>query len=319
MPMKRIAFVLLDGFALMSTASALEPLRAANQFSTTPLYDISLLSLAGDSATSSLGSRFSTQPFDSVDPNFDLVFIVAGGDPRHFQHQTLFSWLRRLDASGVALGGISGGSVVLARAGLLNRHRFTVHWHHYDDFEVMTGPWLLERRLFVIDRNRYTCAGGSAPLDMMHAIIAGDHGIAFAQKISNWFIQTEIRSADAPQIATIPARYGQLPQTVEAAIGYMETHIADPLDQEQLAQLAGLSVRHLQRLFHEHIGRSVMDEYRMIRLETAKYLLASTLLPMSEITAMTGFANQGHLSNRFKMAFGISPLQWRKRNSDASR
>jgi transcriptional regulator GlxA family with amidase domain len=314
MPIKRIAFVLLDGFALMSTASALEPLRAANQFSTTPLYDISLLSLAGDNATSSLGSRFSTQPFDRIDPNFDLVFIVAGGDPRHFQNQTLFSWLRRLDASEVALGGISGGSVVLARAGLLNRHRFTVHWHHYDDFEAMTGPWMLERRLFVIDRNRYTCAGGSAPLDMMHAIIAGDHGIAFAQKISNWFIQTEIRSADAPQITTIPTRYGKLPQPVEAAIGYMETHIADPLDQEQLAQLSGLSVRHLQRLFQEYIGHSVMDEYRMIRLETAKYLLVSTLLPMSEITIMTGFANQGHLSNRFKMAFGVSPLQWRKRN-----
>jgi transcriptional regulator GlxA family with amidase domain len=86
------------------------------------------------------------------------------------------------------------------------------------------------------------------------------------------------------------------------------------LDQEQLAQLSGLSVRHLQRLFHEYIGHSVMDEYRMIRLETAKYLLVSTLLPMSEITIMTGFANQGHLSNRFKMAFGVSPLQWRKRN-----
>lgn len=319
MPMKRIAFVLIDGFALMSTASALEPLRAANQFSTTPLYDISLLSIAGVTATSSIGSQFSTLPFNHVEPKFDLAFIVAGGDLRNFQNQALFSWLRRLDACGVALGGISGGSVVLARAGLLNLHRFTVHWHHYDDFEAMTGPWLLERRLFVIDRNRYTCAGGSAPLDMMHAIIARDHGIAFAQTISNWFIQTEIRSADAPQIATIPARYGQLPQTVEAAIGYMETHIADPLDQEQLAQLAGLSVRQLQRLFHEHVGRSVMDEYRMIRLEVAKYLLSSTLLPIAEITELTGFANQGHLSNRFKMAFGISPLQWRKRNSDASR
>lgn len=319
MPMKRIAFVLLDGFALMSTASALEPLRAANQFAAKPLYDISLLSLAGDIATSSLGSRFSTLSFDSVEPNFDLVFIVAGGNPRLFQNQSLFAWLRRLDASGIALGGISGGSVVLARAGLLDRHRFTVHWHHYDDFESMAGPWLLERRLFVIDRSRYTCAGGSAPLDMMHAIIARDHGIAFAQKISNWFIQTEIRNADAPQIATIPARYGQIPQTVEAAIGYMETHIADPLGQDQLAELVGLSVRHLQRLFHEHIGRSVMDEYRMIRLETAKFLLASTHLPLSEITSLTGFANQAHLSNRFKLAFGISPLKWRKRNADPSR
>jgi len=319
MPMKRIAFVLLDGFALMSTASALEPLRAANQFAAKPLYDISLLSLAGDIATSSLGSRFSTLSFDSVEPNFDLVFVVAGGNPRLFQNQSLFAWLRRLDASGIALGGISGGSVVLARAGLLDRHRFTVHWHHYDDFESMAGPWLLERRLFIIDRSRYTCAGGSAPLDMMHAIIARDHGIAFAQKISNWFIQTEIRNADAPQIATIPARYGQLPQTVEAAIGYMETHIADPLGQDQLAELVGLSVRHLQRLFHEHISRSVMDEYRMIRLETAKFLLASTHLPLSEITALTGFANQAHLSNRFKLAFGISPLKWRKRNADPSR
>ncbi|OAN72355.1 transcriptional regulator [Rhodobacteraceae bacterium EhC02] len=312
MQFRKIAFVLLDGFALMSTASALEPLRAANQFSEHPPYEITLLSLSGQTAVSSLGSQFSTRPYDSVDHDFDLVFVVAGGNPRSVQNQAFLAWLRRLDASGIAVGGISGGSVILARAGLLDRHRFTVHWHHYADFDAMPGTWLLERRLFVIDRTRYTCAGGSAPLDMMHAIISRDHGMAFAQRISNWFIQTEIRSADAPQTASITARYGALPQAVEAALGYMDTHIADPLDQAQLAELSGLSVRQLHRLFREHIGRTVMEEYRMIRLETAKSLLATTHLPISELAELTGFANQAHLSTTFKSAFGQSPLKWRR-------
>lgn len=312
MPIRRLAFILVDGFALLSTSAALEPLRAANQFSDRPRYDVSLLSLEGNTARSSLGSHFETHVFDTVPLDFDLIFVVAGGDPKRLNHPGLLAWLRQAHHAGIALGGISGGSVILAKAGLLGQHRFTVHWHHYEDFDAMPGTWLLERRLFVIDRDRYTCAGGSAPLDMMHALIARDHGTPFAQRISDWFIQTEIRGADAPQTAPLAARYGPLPQAVEAALDLMQTHIADPLDQDQIARLSGLSTRQLQRQFRESLGRSIMQEYRHIRLETGKGLLATTHLPLSEIAELTGFSSQAHFATRFQNAYGISPSKWRK-------
>ncbi len=264
-------------------------------------------------ARSSVGGLFDTRPFHEIQPGFDPIFLVAGGKPAQVRDEALFTWLRQADRVGAALGGISGGAVILARAGLLQHHRFTVHWHHYDDFGNLPGDWLLERRLFVIDRDRYTCAGGSAPLDMMYAIIARDHGTSFAQRISDWFIQTEIRSPDAPQQSSIQARYGSLPRAVASALELMESHIADPLDQDQIAHLSGLSVRQLQRQFRTSLGGSIMEEYRRIRLETGKNMVTSTHLPLTEIAEMTGFASQAHFSDSFRKTYGQPPSRLRKK------
>lgn len=310
--MRRIAFLLIDDFALLSTAAALEPLRAANMFAPTLAYDITILSASGTEAKSSIGARFDARYYKDVIPLYDLVFVVAGGNPARITDPALFSWLRQADRNGVALGGISGGAVVLARAGLLEGRRFTVHWHHFEDLKKIAGDWVLERRLFVIDRDRYTCAGGSAPLDMINAIIARDHGAGFAQRISDWFIQTEVRAPHAPQRTSIAARYGLLSEPVAAALELMESHIADPLGLEQIADLSGMSTRQLQRQFGDVIGRSVMAEYRRIRLNKGRELLAATRLPMTSIAQMTGFATPAHFSDSFRRAFGVAPSHIRQ-------
>ncbi|SIO30325.1 transcriptional regulator, AraC family with amidase-like domain [Rhodovulum sp. ES.010] len=313
--MYRIGFVLLDGFALMSTSAAMEPLRAANLFSETPLYDIGVLSIAGGAAASSLGARFDARPVAQAGTAFDLVFVVAGGDgdgPLRVRDARLFGWLRRLAHAGVALGGISGGGAVLARAGLMEARRFTVHWHHLDAVRRLSPDLLVERRLYVIDRDRYTCAGGSAPLDMMHAILAARHGAAFARRVSDWFIQTQIRAPDAPQQAGIAARYGVTSRPVEAALDLMESHVGDPLDMAQLAALAGLSARQLQRQFHTALGAPVMEVYRRIRLDTARRLVTGSRLRMAEIAEMTGFASQAAFAERYRRQFGEPPTATRR-------
>lgn len=310
--MKRIAFLLVDGFTLLSTAAALEPLRAANLFSPERIYDVTLLRTDADFAKTGIGATFDAQHFDAVPPQFDLVLVVAGGDPNQINDQQLFRWLRQAERNGVAIGGISGGALILAKAGLLTGYRFTVHWHHYEAFAAMPGSWLLERRLFVIDRNRYTCAGGSAPLDMMYAIIARDHGTRFARRISDWFIQTEIRSTDTPQRPSTASRYGTLPKQVSAALELMETHIADPLDQQQIADLVGVSERHLRRQFSDALGLAMMDQYRRMRLETARELVRTTSLPIGDVAQMAGFSNQAHFADAYKTIFGEPPSAHRR-------
>ena len=184
---------------MMSTAAATEPLRAANMFAKDPLYEIISLSAQDGAIQSSLPAAIEMDAIADHGVEFDIVFVVAGGNPMRVHDQNLFTWLRRLDRHGVALGGISGGSAILARAGLMNSRRFTVHWLHLESLRTQSDLFLVERRLYVIDRDRFTCAGGTAPLDMMHAIISAEHGVRFAQRISDWFIQTEIRTANAPQ------------------------------------------------------------------------------------------------------------------------
>src|SRR5690606_34893228 len=119
--------------------------------------------------------------------------------PMLYEDASLASGLRGLERMRVSLGGISGGAAILAKAGLMVGRRFTVHWAHIDPLAEYEPALLIERALYVIDRDRYTCAGGVAALDMMCALIAQEHGSAFARSVSDWFIHPRLRTADEPQ------------------------------------------------------------------------------------------------------------------------
>jgi len=129
---RRIGFLLIDGYAILSAASAIDPLRAANQLSGKALYDLRFIAAGGGQGEASAGSRFACLPLGEAGSSFDIVFVVAGGNPFAFEDGATLGWLRRLAARGVALGGISGGAAVLHRAGVLARRRFTIHWEHYE-------------------------------------------------------------------------------------------------------------------------------------------------------------------------------------------
>lgn len=304
---RRIGFLLLDGYALMSCAAAVEPLRAANLLAGRALYDLVFLSEGGGAAMASVGGAFDTVALAESGAGFDALFVVAGGDPMGLRCPRANAFLRAADRRGVALGGISGGAVVLARAGLLTGRRFTVHWQHFDALREAAPDALMERRLYVIDRDRFTCAGGAAPLDMMHALITAQHGIELAGQVADWFIHTRIREADDPQKAGPGERHGLHDPTLLAVIGLMESHLADPLSIAQLALLSGLSARHLQRRFESQTGVPLMRFYRALRLDKARELLGQTALPVLDVALATGFTNGAHFARAFRARFGMAP------------
>ncbi|RVV96586.1 GlxA family transcriptional regulator [Mesobaculum littorinae] len=316
---KRIGFLLIDGFALMSATSAMEPLRAANMLGGSDRYTLRFLSARGGWQISSVGGAFETEPLAEAAPGFDILFVVAGGDPLTFDDPQVLGWLRRQARAGVPLGGISGGAVILAKAGVLQSRRFTVHWEHLDDLRRAYPAALIERRLFVIDRDRYTCAGGMAALDMMHALITRDHGAALARRVSDWFIHTGIRGAEAPQSSMLAEHYGLRHRALSAAVELMDSHIADPLALEDLAQLSGIGTRQLERLAQEQLGQSVMSFYRQLRLDKADALLQRSNLPLSEVAQTTGFASYGHFSRLFSAHTGQSPKARRAQLHRASK
>lgn len=295
----------------MSLSSAVEPLRAANLLSDDLLYELSFISPDGGESSSSVNSMFKTEAVDKASLDFDLVFVVAGGNPLLFEDKETFSYLRKLTAKGVKLGGISGGSALLVKAGVMQERRFTIHWQHYEAIQEAYPMALMERRLYVIDRDRFTCAGGISPLDMMFAIIASHHGTEFAHKISDWFIHTSIRTHDAPQRVGLDQQYNIQNPTLLSAIALMLSHIADPLDLKQIAHLANISPRQLQRLFQQKGGKSFSRFYRDIRLEKAKELLTQSPVSISDIAIATGFANFSHFSRVYKDYFGKTPSEER--------
>ena len=307
-----IGFVLTADYALMSLASAVEPLRAANQLAEGPLYQCSFHSVTGGFIASTSGGGFDTTPLAEAQ-GLDLVFVVAGGNPMLFEDPALVRMLRSMAHRGTRLGGISGGAAILAKAGLMEGRRFTLHWAHIDPLAELAPDLLIERALYVIDRDRYSCAGGVAAMDMMGALIAGDHGAEFARQVSDWFIHPRLRLAEEPQQARAAQRFNLHHPVLEAAVELMTSHLADPLSPSQLAALSGGSARQLQRLFAARFDMPMMRFYRDLRLAKADELLQQTALPLVEIALMTGFASTAHFTRCFTTRYGAPPARKRRR------
>lgn len=308
-----IGFLLIDGFALMSFSAVVEPLRAANLIAKKKLYDIDYYAPINNYSRSSSGAIIeSTRALDDMS-HLDILFIVAGMGSTSYNNKEISKLLRHLAKQGVAIGGVSGGPVILAKAGILKNHRFTIHWEHAAEMAELFPELVIEKTLYVKDRDRYTCAGGVAPLDMMNAIITEHHGNDFAQKVSDWFIHTEIRSSASPQRSGLSERYPNATQAMILAIEAMRNHIADPLDLEQLGILSGISVRQLNRLFSDRMDIGTMDFYRELRLETARKLLKQSSMKIIDIAQAAGFVSAAHFSSAFNKQFGQTPSSLRKK------
>lgn len=310
---RKVGFLLIDDFAMMSYASTIEPLRAANLLSGQELYTIEHLcsddKQAVSSGSLSLNATLSLKKADEL----DILFVIAGGNPSAFRDEGVFAALRKLSTRGVTLGGVSAGPYILARAGVMKDRRMTVHWEHAPSLIERLPDLLVARSLYVMDRDRITCAGGTAPLDMMHALITNHHGAQFAREVSDWFMHTEVRPARGQQRAGLVERHNTTNASVIKTIEVMENHIADPLTLQQLADLSNLSTRQMNRLFKSNIGLGTMQFYTELRLNQARKLCEQSTLSITEIAIATGFTSTAYFSTKFKNQFQVSPSELRTR------
>ncbi|WP_454643754.1 GlxA family transcriptional regulator [Bradyrhizobium liaoningense] len=307
--MTRVGFLLIPGFALMSYASAIEPLRAANVLTGNSLYRWRHISIEGGDIVASNGVRIQADASVADVGRMDAIIVCAGGNPQTFDHAPTMAFLRRMARHGVRLGGVSAGPFLLARAGVLEGYRCTVHWEHIPAF-TETFPYLqLSRSLFEIDRDRFTCAGGIAALDMMHALIRIAHGPSVASAVSDWFLQTEVRRGEVAQRLSPTERFGVHHPKLVRTLSRMEKNIEQPLSSSRLAELAGVSLRQLERLFARHLRTTIGRRYAQMRLERARLLLRQTTLPVGEVALATGFGSPMAFSRAYRERFGLTPRQ----------
>ncbi|MFG6083204.1 GlxA family transcriptional regulator [Paracoccus litorisediminis] len=307
----RIGFILTPEYSLMSLTAAVEPLRAANHLAGRELYRPSYYSVAGGFAASTSGGGFQTTALHDAEP-LDLALVVAGGNPLLYRDPAVTRGLRILAQRKIPLGGISGGAAVLARLGMMEGRRFTLHWAHVEALAEMMPDLLIERALYVVDRDRLTCAGGIAALDMMCALIARDHGADFAREVAEWFIHTRPRMADEPQLSPTAERLELRNPLLVRGVELMFGHLAEPLTPDQIAGQVGCSARQLQRLFNAELGVPMMDFYREMRLKKAHELVSQTSLSMLDIALVTGFTSAAHFSRLYSQRFGLPPMRQRQ-------
>lgn len=307
----RIGFLPMDGFGLMSFSSAIEPLRAANTLLGDQFYQMDFFAIDDVSSVSSSGVSVDATAKLEEAMDLDMFFIVGGGEFSKLENKPVFELVRKLAKHGVVLGGVSGGPATLALAGVMHNRRLTAHWEYAAVLQELMPKLIIEHSLYVIDRDRYTCAGGVAPVDMMNAILTKHHGVGFAQSVSDWFIHTEIRPSAGPQRSSLAKRYPSATKPVILAIEAMQNHIADPLDLSQLGRLSEISPRQLNRLFSERLGQNTMHFYRDLRLQIAEKLLRQSSMKIIEVAQATGFVSSAHFSACFQKLYAKSPSQSR--------
>ena len=166
----------------------------------------------------------------------------------------------------------------------------------------------------MLDGDRLTCGGGVAPLDMMHALLSERMGPAFSRRVSDWFLHTAVADQAAPQRGSAAERFGTHHPALLAVLEKMETTIENPLSRQAMARLAGVSPRHLDRLFTAQLKAGFLETYRLLRLDHAHKLLEQSPMSVSEIAFATGFASASHFSRAFQRRFGISPKGARKQS-----
>ncbi|KVN42808.1 GlxA family transcriptional regulator [Burkholderia ubonensis] len=310
--LSHFAFMPLPNFTMIAFTNAIEVLRMANYLSGQPLYRWSVISPEGGPVTASNGLTVDTGPAECAGQP-DIVFVCGGVDVQRATTAAHLSTLRRFARSGIPLGSLCTGTYALAKSGLLAGYACAIHWENMSALKEEFPDTRFLKELFVIDRDRITCTGGVAPLDMMLNLIAARVGTARVTQIAEQFIVEHVRDTSAQQRMPLVARLGSANKSLFEVISLMENNIEEPLSREELARLANMSQRQLQRLFREHLGVTPTHYYLTLRLRRARELLLQTDMSIMHITMACGFQSACHFSKSYRDAFGVAPTRERRK------
>jgi len=308
----RYAFLTLPDYSMIAVTNAIEPLRMANRVSGQPVYEWIVASLDGRPVPASNGLTLTPTVRLAEAGTIDLVFVCGGINVREAVSPALVSTLRRLAAKQMPLGALCTGGYALAQAGLLDGHRATIHWENLSALREQFPRVLISDHLFSIDRNRYTCSGGVAPLELMLNLIEEKLGPGVSRRVSEQFIVDRIRDGNDRQYVPLRAQVGPVHRSVLAVASLMEANIENPLPLEEIARQSGLSRRQIERLFKRHVHCVPKRYYLELRLKRARELLLQTSMPIMAISTACGFQSPPHFSKCYRSHFGRPPTAERQ-------
>ncbi len=308
---QRIGLILVPNFSMIAFTAAVETLRLANRSSGRALYRWSLFTVDGQPVKASNGIELHPEGDLEAASRLETVALCSGTDVQRFQDKALISWLRRMARRDADIGALCTGSYILARAGLLDGYRCTIHWENLAGFVEDFPDIEVSSELFEIDRNRFTCSGGTAAIDLMLNVIARQHGHELAAGVADQFMHERIRDHHDHQRMSLPARLGVRHPKLLKVIEMMEDNLEEPLSRTELAGNAGLSTRQLERLFRKYLNRSPARYYLELRLNKARLLLVQTNMSIIDVALACGFVSASHFSKCYRDFFGRTPRKER--------
>jgi transcriptional regulator GlxA family with amidase domain len=309
---QHIGFFLPDTFAMLPFVAALEPLRAANRFRGQALYQWHLLGTGNAQAfaNNAIPVTLDGSIYDPIQLN--RLIVCGPHDPHEYDDSRALRALRQWSMRGTRIGSLDSGTYLLASADLIKHRRCTIHWENLPGFKEAFPSLDVSTELFEVDDGLFTCAGGTAALDMMLAIVTEDHGGELTAQVADLFIAAGIRQASDPQRRSIVERAGVHHPGIVSCIELMENNVEQPIGTAELAHMVNLSSRQLERLFRTYLGTTPTLYYQQLRLKAGYQLLRQTTLSVLEVASAVGFSSSDYFSRRFRAFYGCSPTEARR-------
>ena len=304
-----IAVLVLPRASILEVASVLDPLRNANRHLGREGFRWRVVSPDGAAVPLTCGIELPALGSLSEAEGADVLIVIAGYNQSEIATRPLIAGIRRIAGRFRMVGAVDAGPWVLARAGLLDGHRATVHWEDLEDFaQAHPGVEVVQDR-FVISRNRFTAGGASPAADLMLHLISARCGAAVAGQVAASF-QYEAQTDGAR-----PQRPGMLPRAndarLSAALQSMSAHLEDPLPLQAIARAQGLGLRRLEQLFRDELGQGPAATYLELRLQAARRRVVDTRHDLQEVALRCGFVDPTSFSRAFRRRFGAPPSRIR--------
>ncbi len=321
-PKLKVAFVLTPRFTLTAFAGFVDVLRlAADEGDRSRQLEChwTVLGDEGASMASSSGAEvLAWEPMEAPE-RFDYIVVVGG-----LLHQgqqvpaAVYAFLKSAAKAGVPLVGLCTGSFVLARAGLLNGHVTCVSWFHREDFtQEFPHLRLVTNQMYMVDRDRMTCAGGTSVVHLAAHLIEKHCGRAFANKSLRILLEDQRLPSNTPQPEAEIARKAQ-DWFVRRAMLLIEQRLSQPDPINKVVSSLGIGIRQLERRFFADVGITMREFRSQLRLARARWMIENTDLSVTEIGLECGFGGCSHFSRAFAAHYRVRPSAVR-RNSISAR
>ena len=304
-----IAVLVLPRASILEVASVLDPLRNANRHLGQDRFRWRVVSPSGADVALTCGIALPAIGPLAAAEGADALIVVAGYNQSEVATRPLIAGLRRVAGRFRAVGAVDAGPWVLARAGLLDGHRATVHWEDLEDFASAHRAVDVVPDRFVISRNRFTAGGAAPAADLMLHLIGARCGAGLAGQVAASFQYEPQSDGSRPQ------RPGLLPVArdlrLAGALALMNAHLEDPLPLDAIARAQGLGLRRMEQLFRETLGQGPGAAYLDLRLQMARRMVTDTRHDLRDIALRCGFVDPTSFSRAFRRRFGVPPSRIR--------
>jgi transcriptional regulator GlxA family with amidase domain len=300
---------------LLDIAGVTSSLVLANDFGgAQPPYKVIVATPGGRPITCPPGLTLQSQhALERLTGRLDTVVVSGGrGCEAVADDPALVAHVRRIARRSRRVASVCTGASILAATGLLDGRRATTHWGYAGRLAARYPRVTVDARpIYIRDGNVVTAAGVTSALDLALALIEEDHGPDTARRVARELVTYLQRPGNQAQVsmfvATPPPEHG----LVRRVADHVASHLDADLTTTTLAAMAGVSTRHLTRLFVEDVGQTPGRYVRQARTEAAAQLLASSRLPVARVARRCGFGSPETLRQAFIARYGTTPSRYR--------